>query len=392
MSTTTPTVKRFITEFGSEPRVYRAPGRVNLIGEHTDYNEGFVMPAAIGFYCWVAIGPRPGYKLVIRSQEFPGSAELDVDHNPTPVQPSRNWSDYPIGVALQLKQSGFAVAGANLFIHGEVPMGAGLSSSAAIEVATALALTDTSGNSVDRTQLARICQRAENQFVGTQSGIMDQFISLHGRRDHALMLDCRTLQFELLPLPESVRLVICDTGVKHEHAAGEYNRRRAECEEAVQRLTAALPNIRALRDVSPQQLEQHRGLLSEVVFKRALHVVTEDERVLKSADALRTGDLHRFGKYMAESHNSLRDLYEVSCRELDLMVEIANQQEGLYGARMTGGGFGGSTINLVKDNHAETFAKNVGAAYREATGISPQTYICMPADGAARVDNQALAG
>jgi galactokinase len=381
---------RFVARFGAPPAVYRAPGRVNLIGEHTDYNDGFVMPAAIGFYCWVAIGQRDDRKLVIQSEEFSGLAALELDANLDRLQPSHTWSDYPIGVALQLRESGFSIDGANLLIHGEVPMGAGLSSSAAIEVATALALSDQAGNSMDRTQLARVCQRAENQFVGTQSGIMDQFISLQGRHDHALMLDCRSLEFELLPVPESVRLVICDTGVKHQHAAGEYNRRRAECDEAVRRLAAVLPGIRALRDVSEKQLQQHRLLLSDVTHRRALHVVTENARVLRSAEALRSGDLQRFGQYMAESHRSLRDLYEVSCRELDLMVEIANQQKGLYGARMTGGGFGGSTINLVQASRAEAFAEHVALSYREATGISPQTYICMPADGASRVTADAV--
>jgi galactokinase len=386
MTAQTEIADRFVAKFGALPSVYRAPGRVNLIGEHTDYNDGFVMPAAIGFYCWVAIGRREDGRLVIQSEEFSGRAELDLDSNLERLEPSHAWSDYPIGVALQLRESGFPIGGANLLIHGEVPMGAGLSSSAAIEVATALALCDRGENSIDRTQLARICQRAENQFVGTQSGIMDQFISLHGRHDHALMLDCRSMEFELLPVPESVRLVICDTGVKHEHAAGEYNRRRAECDEAVHRLAAVMPGIRALRDVSELQLQAHRQLLSDVTFRRALHVVTENARVLHSAEALRSGNLQQFGQYMAESHRSLRDLYEVSCRELDLMVDIANHQSGLYGARMTGGGFGGSTINLVEADRAEGFAENVALSYRQATGISPQTYICMPADGASRVN------
>jgi galactokinase len=377
--------EHFIAKFGASPRVYRAPGRVNLIGEHTDYNDGFVMPAAIGFYCWVASAPRSDRQLVIHSEQFPTHAGLDLDARAA-ARPSHSWSDYPIGVALQLRDSGFALRGANLLVHGEVPIGAGLSSSASIEVATALALTDASAQVVDRVQLARLCQKAENQFVGTQSGIMDQFISLHGRGGQALLLDCRSLRFDLLPIPESVRLVICDTGVKHEHAAGEYNLRREECEEAVRSLAKALPQIRALRDVDEQQLQQNRRLLSDVTYKRALHVVSENSRVLQSADALRSSNLPRFGELMAESHRSLRDLYEVSSRELDLLVEIANQQPGLYGARMTGGGFGGSTINLVEADRAEAFAQKVAEAYQRATAISAHTYICMPADGASRVD------
>ena len=373
-------VERFRGRFGASPRVYRAPGRVNLIGEHTDYNDGFAMPAAIEFYCWVAVGNREDRKLSIYSEEFSATAEADLSS--TATAPSKSWSDYPIGVALQLEQAGFRIRGANLLIESEVPMGAGLSSSAAIEVATALALAEQSGASPDRVQLARLCQKAENDFVGARVGIMDQFISLHGQKDHALLLDCRALSFESLAIPDSVKLVISNTMVKHELAFGEYNRRRADCEEAVRRLAGVLPGIRALRDVSLEQLETHRGVLSDVIYKRALHIVTENARVLDAADALRAGDIERFGKRMAESHRSLRDLYEVSCMELDLMVDLAYQQKGVYGARMTGGGFGGATINLVDSRYAGEFKEKIAKAYQKETGLIPQIYICKPAEGA----------
>jgi galactokinase len=373
-------VGRFRERFGATPHVYRAPGRVNLIGEHTDYNDGFAMPAAIEFYCWVAISPRKDHRLSIYSKEFSAAAEADLSS--AALQSSKTWSDYPVGVALQLKQAGFRLRGANLLIESEVPIGAGLSSSAAIEVATALALAEQSGRSPDRIQLALLCQRAENEFVGARVGIMDQFISLHGRKDHALLLDCRTLSFESLLIPDSVKLVISNTMVKHELASGEYNRRRADCEEAVRRLAQVLPGIRALRDVSPEQLEQHREALSEVTYKRARHIVTENARVLDSAAALRTGDIARFGKRMAESHCSLRDLYEVSCRELDLMVDLAYQQKGVYGARMTGGGFGGATINLVDARYAGEFKEKMAKSYQKETGLVPQIYICKPSEGA----------
>jgi galactokinase len=373
-------VERFRSRFGADPYVYRAPGRVNLIGEHTDYNEGFAMPAAIEFYCWVAVGTREDRKLNIYSEEF--SAAADVDLSSATRQPSKTWSDYPIGVALQLEQAGFRLRGANLLIESEVPIGAGLSSSAAIEVATALALVDQSGWSPERLQLALLCQRAENEFVGARVGIMDQFVSLYGQKDRALMLDCRALSFESLLIPDSVKLVISNTMVKHELASGEYNRRRADCEEAVRRLSEFLPGIRALRDVSAEQLEQYRGMISEVTYKRALHVVTENARVLDSAEALRSGDIVRFGKRMAESHRSLRDLYEVSCRELDLMVDLAYQQKGVYGARMTGGGFGGATINLVDARYAGEFKEKIAKSYQRETGLVPQIYICKPAEGA----------
>ncbi|MGB2669950.1 MAG: galactokinase [Candidatus Acidiferrum sp.] len=381
--------EKFRAKFGVKPHVYRAPGRVNLIGEHTDYNDGFVMPAALGFYCWVAAGPRQDCRLVVSSEEFPEQAEVDLSARP--IQPSHTWSDYSVGVAAQLEKAGFRLSGANLLVHGEVPIGAGLSSSASIEVATALALAEESGLSIDRPHLARICQQAENDFVGMRCGIMDQFISLHGRANHALMLDCRSLDFELVPIPESVRLVICNTGVKHTLAGGEYNRRREECEEAVRVLAKALPSIRALRDVSREQLEAHRDLLSEVLYKRAKHIVTENERVLNSVEALREGDLQQFGVYMAESHVSLRNLFEVSCAELDLMVDLANREPGVYGARMTGGGFGGATINLVEARHAAAFAESVAKGYQKETGITAVVYICMPADGASLVESSEMA-
>jgi galactokinase len=383
MRGSTSIAEQFRAKFGANPRVYRAPGRVNLIGEHTDYNEGYVMPVALGFYCWVAISPRDDQKLVISSDGFSDTAEVELDSPET--HPRKTWSDYPVGVALELKRAGVPLRGANLLIRGEVPMGAGLSSSAAIEVATALALAEQSGDSPDRVQLALLCQKAENEFVGARCGIMDQFISLHGRKNHALLLDCRTLDFELVAIPECVRLVICNTMVKHEHASSGYNQRRAECEEAVQRLAKILPGIRSLREVTLDQLDLHRGTLSEVLYKRALHVITENARVLGATEALRAEDLERFGKRMAESHSSLRDLYEVSCAELDLMVDQANRQEGVYGARMTGGGFGGSTINLVESRFADAFAENMARGYEKETGIVPQIYICAPAEGAGAV-------
>jgi galactokinase len=383
MRESTSIAEQFRAKFGANPRVYRAPARVNLIGEHTDYNDGFVMPAAVGFYCWVAISPREDHKLMICSNEFSGDAEVEL--NSAEIRPRRMWSDYPVGVALQLKQAGFPLYGANILIHGEIPMGAGLSSSAAVEVATALALAERSGHTWDRVQLARLCQKAENDFAGARVGIMDQFISLHGRKNHALLLDCRSLQYEFVAIPECVRLVVCNTMVKHELASSEYNQRRAECEEAVRRLAQVMPEIHSLRDVALEQLARHRGALSEMTYKRALHVVTENARVLDAAEALRTGDIERFGKRMAESHRSLRDLYEVSCAELNLMVDQAGKQEGVYGARMTGGGFGGSTINLVKARFADQFAENVARGYEKETGIAPQIYICTPAEGAAAV-------
>lgn len=373
---------RFRERFGSLPKLYRAPGRVNLIGEHTDYNQGYVMPAAIHFSCWVAASPREDRKLVIYSENFNQLMEADLSSH---LLAKSNWSDYPIGVAAMLGQAGYHSPGANILIHGEVPLGAGLSSSAAIEVSIACALLDLMGRSMDRTQLALLCQRAENEFVGARCGIMDQFIACHGRSQHALMLDCRSLDFRLLRLPENVHLVICNTMVKHEIARGEYNVRRSQCEEAVRRLAEVIPHLRALRDVSLEDLEKHRNLLTPVLYKRVQHVIRENQRVLEAASALEAGNTFRFGELMQQSHQSLRDDFEVSCKELDLMVEIASRQEGLIGTRMTGGGFGGCTINLVKASHSTEFQQRVSKAYQAATGFQPDIYVSDASEGAEAV-------
>ena len=371
---------KFRARFDSAAAVYRAPGRVNLIGEHTDYNGGFVLPAAIGFSCWVAIAPRDDRKLVVYSENFDETHEVSLDAL-SPRTPKR-WVDYPAGVAWALEQAGFRLRGANLYIVGEVPLGAGLSSSAAIDVATGYALLATSRYPIDRTRLALLCQRAENEFVGARTGIMDQFVSCHGRAGHALLLDCRSLDSRVLPLPPEMKLIICNTMVRHELGASEYNARRSECEEAVRRLGEVLPGIRALRDVTLSQLQQHRQRLSDVLFKRSRHVITENDRVCKTADALGQGYAPSLGPLLAESHRSLREDYQVSCGELDIMVEIASRQPGVYGARMTGGGFGGCTINLVRAADALEFQRRVSAEYAAATGRKPDIYICEASEGA----------
>jgi galactokinase len=363
--------RNFREHYRQEPQIFRAPGRVNLIGEHTDYNEGFVMPAAIDFYTSAAIAPRADTRVNVRSLSFNETVSLDLSDE---LRPKHKWFDYVVGVIDQIKRSGERLRGVDILIEGDVPIGAGLSSSAAIEVAVAFALLSVQHETIDKTQLALLCQKAENEFVGMRCGIMDQFISCNGQRDHVLMLDCRSLQFKLLPLASSARMVICNTMVKHEHASGEYNQRRAACEEGVRVLQQHLPGVRSLR---------HK--LAPVIYRRCRHVVTENARVEKAAEMLQKNDLRAFGGLMAESHGSLRDDYEVSCRELDVMVEIASTQPGVYGARMTGGGFGGCTINLVASEHAEAFRKHVAVEYEKATGLTPDVYITPAADGAARV-------
>ena len=375
----------FRENYARNCEIYRAPGRVNLIGEHTDYNDGFVMPAAIDRYTWAVIAPREDRKIRLRSTHFPDTAEFDLDE-PDP-QRGGNWSDYPHGVAVMLERAGHRLRGADILIQGEVPIGAGLSSSAAIEVSTGLALVDQAGIFIDREQLAKICQRAENEFVGMRSGLMDQFISCFGEAERALMLDCRSLEFELLPIPENTALMVCNTMVKHELGKSEYNTRRAECEEGVRILAAKTPSIKALRDATIDGLENARGEMPDNIYKRCRHVITENTRVIEAASALENGDLNRFGELMYASHRSLRDDFEVSCEELDIMVDLASKLQGVYGARMTGGGFGGCTVNLVESDRADIFRRAIATGYEKLTDIKPDIYRFTPAAGAEKVTN-----
>jgi len=384
---TSPVVERLSQEmsvrFGSSVRIFRAPGRVNLVGEHTDYNEGFVMPAALEFYTYLAIGPRNDRQLHIYSLDFQEGREFDLDR--MAPGPSGDWSDYVRGVAAVLDTAGHRIPGANLVIKSEVPIGAGLSSSAAIEVSSALGFLANSGIELDRAEIARLCQQAEHEYAGMKCGIMDQFISCFGQANHALLLDCRGLEYQLLKIGGQVRIVICNTKVKHAHASGEYNRRRADCEAGVRYLQEHLPGIHALRDVTREELEYYRRSLPEVTFRRCRHVITENHRVLAAAKALQSADLSEFGRLMVESHRSLSDDYEVSCPELDIMVKVAQKLRGVFGTRMTGGGFGGCTVNLVSADAVEEFQATIAREYRTATGLQADIYICTAADGAAEV-------
>jgi galactokinase len=372
---------KFEERFGAVARIYRAPGRVNLIGEHTDYNDGFVMPAAISFFCTVAAAPREDGKLEVYSEQARESVTVELG---AVSEPRKSWVDYPLGVARSLQSHGIALRGASLYISSDVPLGAGLSSSAALEVSVGYALLDLEQHPIDGAELARICQEAENEFVGVKCGIMDQFISVHGRPGHTLLLDCRSLGYEVLPIPPNIKLVICNTMVKHELTGNEYNVRRDECEESVRRLRSILGKVDSLRDVTMTQLAEHSNLLTPVLFRRCRHVVTENERVLQMACALKLNDTKSISALMAESHRSLREDFEVSCAELNEMVEIAIRQPGVYGARMTGGGFGGSTVNLVDAAAAERFREEVATQYFSRTGIRPDIYICDAVDGVAR--------
>lgn len=367
----------------NSPHTFRAPGRVNLIGEHTDYNDGFVMPAAIDRSVYIRVWPREDRKLAIRSENFGEHVEFDLDE-PNP-QPRGDWSDYVVGVAVMLQHAGHRLRGAFLHIRGEVPLGSGLSSSAAIEVAAAYALTANSHLTIDRRELALLCQKAENEFVGARVGIMDQFVSLFGQAQKALLLDCRSLEFKLLPLPDTVNLVICNTMVKHALASSAYNERRAQCEEGVKYLKERLPNVKALRDVTIKELEEFGRELPEVIYRRCRHVITENARVVAAGEALARHDLYRFGELMRGSHFSLRDDYEVSSSELDLMVELAFMSDGVYGARMTGGGFGGCTINIVDVPYVEQVTSFIARQYEHITNLKPEIYVCQASDGAEEI-------
>jgi len=374
---------RFHLYYGVEPRLFRAPGRVNLIGEHTDYNDGFVMPVALNYYAWVAISPRDDQKLVVYSENLAELAEIPLG-DPDP-RPAGRWSDYVNGVALFLRSRGCILRGANLLIHSEVPLGSGLSSSAALEVAVAAALLGVAEQQMELIEMAKTCQQAENNFVGARCGIMDQFTACCARPAYGLLLDCRSLAYRHLPLPKAASLVISNTMVKHELARGEYNTRRAQCEEAVQLLVPDRAGIRALRDIDLAFLEQEKHRLPEVVYRRCRHVVSENLRVEQAADALESGNLEQLGRLMNDSHRSLRDDFEVSCTELNLMVDLATAIDGVYGSRMTGGGFGGCTISLVRSDSVEQFRSEVTAGYERATKLRPDIYVPQAAGGVTEI-------
>ncbi len=370
--------------FGSQGIAYQAPGRVNLIGEHTDTSEGFVMPAALDLRTVSVLSPRSDSTANIYSLNFDEQVSVELQHLPS--RRRSHWSDYPTSVLWTLEQRGIRPRGFDLTLSGNVPLGSGLSSSASVEVAVAVAVLAYSEATLTKPEIAKICQYSENNFVGAQSGIMDPFTSCCGVENHALLIDCRSLDYEALPLPSEVLLVICNSMVKHSLAGGgEYNQRRAEVQAGVKILQQHYPEIKTLRDVTEAQLRHCESEMAEDIFRRCLHVVTEDERVVAAAAALRGGDFEKFGRIMHDAHISMRDNYAASCLETDLLVELAARQPGCFGARITGGGFGGCTINLVDAEHADNFVRNVRAGYEEATGIQAEIYLSRASDGAGPV-------
>jgi galactokinase len=373
-----------LTRFEAEPAVSVAPGRVNLIGEHTDYAEGFVMPAAIDFATLAGISPRSDGKIALFSENYGEVRYFDAAE--LPAKASQHWTDYPLGVISILAQEGNRIPGFSLSLWGDVPLGSGLSSSAAVEVATALAVTNFIGVSYAGPVLARLCQRAENEFVGANVGIMDQFISANGAKDHALLLDCRDLSFKLAPIPSNVALVIANTMVQHAHAGGEYATRRAEVEAACAVIASHRPEVKFLRDATLADLDNWGPEMTPNSLKRARHVITENARTVAAAEALMRHDLAQLGRLMAEAHESYSKDFEASCEEADAMVELAQDLPGLIGARLTGGGFGGCTINLVEQSQTATFVERLAELYTGHTGILPQIHICHASGGAHRLE------
>jgi galactokinase len=364
----------FKQHFGSPPSaIVRAPGRVNLIGEHTDYNDGFVLPMAIDRAMWIALSPRPDRRVTAHSLDFAETAEFDLDR----LEKQSGWIEYLKGVAWALQEAGHALTGFNAVVAGDVPIGAGLSSSAAWELAAARAFAFTSGFPWNAAQMALLSQRAENKWVGVNCGIMDQMISAAGQADHALLIDCRSLETQSVPLPPGIVVVVLDTATRRGLVGSAYNERRSQCEAV-----AEFFGVKALRDVTMDQLNEKRDQLDRVVYRRARHVISENDRTLLAVDAMKRGEAIELGQLMQLSHMSLRDDFEVSSSELNAMVEFAERQNGCYGARMTGGGFGGCAVAVVRQDAVEAFSVGVTEEYEDATGLTPNIYICMATNGA----------
>lgn len=382
-------LKRQFTEiFGGSPegiRVFLAPGRVNLIGEHTDYNGGYVFPAALTFGTYMLLRQRPDNTIRMASTNFELQGEFTMEH--AVYEEAHDWINYPKSILVHLAKRGFTFGGYDALFHGEIPNGAGLSSSASIHLATAFGFMTMEGHPIDRVQLALAAQEAENQFMGVKCGIMDQFVIANGKKDHAVLLMCSTLEYQLVPFKaHGYKIVVGNTNKRRGLVDSEYNTRRAQCEQAVEDLRAAFPELKLLGELSKEQFDANAHLIKDpTVLKRARHVVEEIDRVLQSVEALKANDLVRFGEMMNGSGDSLRELYEVTCKELDVMVEEARKIDGVLGARMTGAGFGGCTVSLVRDDMVDAFIEQVGKAYAERTDYKAAFYVADIGDGVKEV-------
>jgi galactokinase len=366
--------------FGHEGRIYAAPARVNLIGEHTDYTGGLVMPMAIDFRTVAVVSGRRDGRAVFYSANYQEEVSFEIASLARAA--NGRWSDYPAGVLWSLLETGISIAGCNVSLIGDVPLGAGLSSSASVEVATAMALLGHAEIELPLEKVATLCRRAENEYVGAKSGIMDQFVVAGAVAHRAMLLDCRSLAFELLPLPDQVRVVICNSMVKHAVATGEYGNRRDEVEAGQAVLRRERPGVDLLRDATHKDLEACREKMTAESFARCRHIITENGRVLGARKALLEGNVGKFGELMVQAHASMRDDFAASCVEVDGLVDIAMEQAECFGARITGGGFGGCTVNVVRADGAERFVETLKREYAARTGIAAECFVCTPSDGA----------
>ena len=370
--------KQFSQRFNKEPLIVSAPGRVNLIGEHTDYNEGFVLPGAIDKRINVAIARNNTDTVNVFAQDFKESFSFSLNE----IKPSKGWTTYILGVTHHIHQKGTKLQGVDVWIDGNIPVGGGMSSSAALCSGYGFALNELFGLGLTRLDLAYIGQITEHTFAGVKVGIMDQFASLHGKKEHVIKLDCRSMEYEYIPFHfPDFRIVMVNSMVSHSLASSEYNVRRQQCEEGVAILKKSYPSIGSLRDVSRDQLERHKTELPEVVYRRCKYVITEKDRLLAGCEELRKGDLIAFGKLMYITHQGLSRDYEVSCPELDFLAEKARQIPHVAGTRMMGGGFGGCTINIVETGSVDGFSKKIQEVYKKEFGKSPEVYITQIEDG-----------
>lgn len=372
-------VKKFEELFKNEPLLVRSPGRINLIGEHTDYNDGFVFPAAIDKEIHFAVAKNKANIFRFYALDLHESFEMKVENL---AKSDTSWANYLLGVAAQFKKAGYELEGVDCVFGGDIPLGAGLSSSAAIENGFAFALKEILEAPVSKIQMIKMAQKAEHEYAGVMCGIMDQFASMNGKKDHAIKLDCRSLDFEYANIDlHDYEILLVNTNVKHELASSEYNTRRAECETGVQILQKYDNNITALRDVSLSLLQVHREEIDPIVYKRCEFVIKENLRVEDAFSALAKNDIKTLGALMFQSHEGLRDDYDVSCKELDLLFDMGKRSDGVIGSRMMGGGFGGCTINIVKKEKMNTFSEGVKNEYSKITGIEPEIYSVKITDG-----------
>lgn len=373
---------KFIELFDGSPLMVNSPGRINLIGEHTDYNNGFVMPAAIDKGILFAIGAKSGKTSAIYSLKY--DEMITIDHSALDKVESPVWANYLLGILFKLNELGVQVHSFNCVFDGDLPTGSGLSSSAAMECGFVFALDQLFDLNLNRSKMIHIAQWAEHNYAGVKCGIMDQFASMMGKKSNAILLDCRSLEYHYFPIDlKDHHLLLCDTGVKHSLASSEYNTRRTECEQGVE-----IMKVKSLRDASPKTVEDHKHLLSHNIYKRCLYVTQEIERVLQAKDHLLNGRLISFGELMFQTHDGLSTMYEVSCPELDFLVDQAKQSPAVLGARMMGGGFGGSTLNIIEKKATPDFIQSLSKKYKAAFGIDMQTHVVTIADGTSIIEKE----